>query len=84
MSVNRKLELTCPKGHGTYGADTPDEECPVCADDVPGVQDMLERIEGHLGGNWKDEYPGIEELQGDALINALKGIVDELPTEEAL
>jgi hypothetical protein len=35
MSVNRKLELICPKGHGTYGADSPNEECPACADNVP-------------------------------------------------
>jgi hypothetical protein len=43
MSVNRKLELSCPKGHGTYGADSPDEECPACADGVPEWDGNLNR-----------------------------------------
>jgi hypothetical protein len=42
------------------------------------LQDMLEKIEGHLGCNWKDEYPGIKNLKGEALMNALEAIVDEL------
>lgn len=42
------------------------------------IEQMLEKIEGHLGCNWKDEYPGIEELKGKALEEALQAIVDEL------
>ena len=45
------------------------------------IQDMLEKIEGHLGCNWKDEYPGIEMLKGKALRNVLEAIVDELPQD---
>lgn len=48
MSVNRKWELICPKGHGTYGADSPDEECPACADNVPLNTDS--QIIDTLGG----------------------------------
>ena len=42
------------------------------------LQDMLELIEGRLGRNWKDEYPGIKKLKGKALTSALEAIVDEL------
>jgi hypothetical protein len=33
----RPYTIVCPHGHGEYGADAPDEECPACADGVPGV-----------------------------------------------
>ena len=45
------------------------------------IQDMLEKIEGHLGCNWKDEYPGIDKLKGQALTAALEAICDELRSE---
>ena len=45
------------------------------------IQDMLEKIEGHLGCNWKDEYPGIEKLSGDKLRKALEAICSELKGE---
>lgn len=41
MSVNREFTLTCPVGHGEYGADTRDEECPACADGQPPVEPRI-------------------------------------------
>ena len=45
------------------------------------LQNMLELIEGRLGHNWKDEYPGIKKLKGEKLIRALEAIVDELNSD---
>ena len=42
------------------------------------IEEMLEKIEGHLGCNWKEEYPGIEKLKGKALREALEAICTEL------
>ena len=39
MSTNRPFEITCPLGHGTYGADALDEACPACEDGEPPVED---------------------------------------------
>jgi len=40
--------------------------------------DNLQEIEGHLGGNWMDEYPRIKQLRGEDLRAALQEIVDNL------
>ena len=42
------------------------------------LEGLLEKIEGHLGHNWKDEYPGIQKMHGEELLEALRAISDEL------
>jgi len=38
----------------------------------------LQMIEGYLGCNWKDEYPGITSIRGKRLSMTLQAIKDSL------
>lgn len=72
----RRYEIVCVKGHGSFLADSPFDECPACADDQPPCFNVGDRV------FWADPDCGIGSGAGE--ISQIKGDVGKEMGEDSL